>query len=67
MKTFRNNNATKRDHECTNVVFCQAETLQQVQALFPLSNWEECQPEEIKTRNTDQIYIQAGVRVFGWL
>ena len=67
MRTYRNTKATKRDHECTNIVFCQAETIQQVRALFPLSSWQECEESEIKTRNTDQLYLQAGVRVFGWL
>ena len=36
MTTFKNTNFTKRNYECTNVVFCQAETA-------PDANWVECE------------------------
>lgn len=58
MKTFRNKNFTERDYECTNLVACRAETA-------PAGNWEEC--EDSVLFGLTQLYIQAGVRYFGWL
>ena len=40
MKTFKNINFTKRNYECTNIVFCQAENA-------PDTNWVECEEKEI--------------------
>jgi hypothetical protein len=58
MKTFKNKNFTKRNYECTNVVFCQAETA-------PDANWVECNENEIG--NCQQLWLQNGVRYFGYL
>lgn len=61
MKTFRNKHFTKRNYDCTNVVFCQS--------LYnpDINNWVECTESEIATRQCYQLYIIAGVRYFGWL
>jgi len=57
MTTFKNKNFTKRNYDCTNVVFCQAEKA-------PNENWIECDESEI---NCDQLYIMNNVRYFGYL
>lgn len=58
--TFKNTNFTKIDYECTNIVFCQAETK-------PGENWIECDPAEIEKSKCKQLYIQNGVRYYGYL
>ena len=60
MTTYKNKNFVKRDYECTNVVFCQADK--------PMpDNWAQCNPEEIEQRNCTQLYIENDVRYFGYL
>ncbi len=58
MKTFRNARFTKRDYECTNIVACQADAA-------PGDNWTECDASVLD--GLMQLYIQAGVRYFGFL
>jgi len=58
LKTFRNTKFTKRDYECSNVVACQAETA-------PGPQWVEC--DESFLAKMDRLWIQGGVRYFGWL
>lgn len=60
MKTFKNINFTKRNYECTNVVFCKAENA-------PDANWEECEEIEIELAKCDQLYKQDDVRYFGYM
>ncbi len=60
MKTFKNINFTKRNYECTNIVFCQAETA-------PDENWVECEEIEIELAKCDQLHKQADVRYFGYM
>lgn len=60
MKTFKNKNFTKRNYECTNIVFCQAETA-------PDANWIECDSIELELTSCRQLWLQDGVRYFGWL
>lgn len=57
MKSFKNKNFTKRNYECTNVVFCKAESA-------PNENWIECDESEI---NCEQLWIENNVRYFGYL
>jgi hypothetical protein len=57
MKTFKNKNFTKRNYDCTNVVFCQSETA-------PNENWIECDESE---NTLNHLYTEAGVRYFGYL
>jgi len=57
---FKNENFTQRDYECTNVVFCQAESA-------PNENWIECDEKELVNSRCGQLYIQADVRYFGYL
>lgn len=58
MKTFKNKNFVKRNYDCTNVVFCKAESA-------PDSNWIECDEDEIG--DCDQLWIKGDVRYFGYL
>lgn len=59
MKTFKNKHFKGVDPECTNVIFCQADTA-------PSDNWIECEEAELKqAKYVHQLYIQAGVRFFG--
>ena len=60
MKTYKNANFTKRNYECTNVVFCQSETA-------PDANWIECKEEEIELSKCVQLYKQTNVRYFGYI
>ncbi|QCW19979.1 hypothetical protein [Flavobacterium phage FPSV-D2] len=60
MKTFKNKNFTKRDYECTNIVFCQCE-------IAPNENWIECDENEIQKLKCSQLYTQAGVKYYGYL
>ena len=60
MTTFKNTNFTKRNYECTNVVFCQAENA-------PDANWAECEEIEIELAKCDQLYKQNDIRYFGYL
>ena len=59
VKTFKNVKFTRTD-ECTNIVFCQSESA-------PADHWEECKESEIKGRNCSQLYVQDGVRYYGYL
>jgi len=67
MKTFRNANFKTRNYETTNVVCCQAETLDAAKAASPNANWIECSEKEITRGNMSQLWIQGGVRFFGWM
>jgi len=60
MKTFKNKNFIKRNYECSNIVFCQSETA-------PNENWVECDELELKSTSCYQLWLQDGVRYFGWL
>ena len=57
MKTFKNKNFVKRDYECTNVIFCEAENA-------PDENWIECDPKE---NVLNQLYMINNVRYFRYL
>ena len=57
MKTFKNKNFTKRNYDCTNVIFCQSETA-------PNENWIECNESE---NTLNHLYTEAGVKYFGYL
>ena len=58
MKTYRNTNFTKRDYEGTNIVACQAEQA-------PGEAWELA--TEGILNGLTQLWIQGGVRYFGYL
>lgn len=60
MKTFKNKNFTKRNYECTNIVFCQAE-------IAPNENWIECEEEEIEEMRCTQLWIEGDIKYFGYL
>lgn len=60
MKTFKNKNFKKRNYDCTNVVFCQTENT-------PDANWIECEEIDIELLGCYSLYIQDGVRYFGYL
>jgi hypothetical protein len=65
--TYRNTKATKRNYDCTNVVFCQAESIEQARAASPNANWTPCDESEITSRNMSHLWTQGGVRFFGWM
>lgn len=56
MATFKNKNFTKRDYECTNVVYCIADQA-------PNENWIET-TEDVKG---SQLYIENNAVFYGWL
>jgi hypothetical protein len=64
MRTFRNKNYTKRDYDCTNIVFCQAENK-------PGANWYECTESEIETRKCEKLWSEMAnnteITYFGYL
>lgn len=57
MPTFKNKNFTKRDYECTNLVYCVADKA-------PDENWIECDPSE---NTLSPLWIADGVQYFGYL
>lgn len=62
IRTFRNNKFVKRNYDCTNILFCQAKNKPE-----PKENWYECDASEIEQRNCTQLYVQAGIKYFGYL
>ena len=60
MRTFRNANFVKRDYDCTNIVFCQAENK-------PGPDWYVCDEKEIDQRGCEKLYIEDGITYFGYL
>ena len=65
MKTFRNANFKTRNYECTNVVCCQASSLEAAQQVSPNAKWVECAASEVS--RMDNLWTQGGVTFFGWL
>lgn len=61
MTTYRNRYFVKRDYECTNLVACVAETAPQT----PDNQWIE--DDDCILEGLTQLYIQNGVRFYGWL
>lgn len=59
MKTYKNPHFTKRDFETTNVVFAQTDGQ-------PPKGWVECDESEIAHLRCSQLYMQAGIRYFGY-
>jgi len=57
-QVFRNKHFTKRDYECTNVVACVAGTA-------PNENYVPA--EESLLDGLTQLWIEGGVRYYGWL
>ena len=57
--TFKNKKFIQND-DCTNIVFCKSETA-------PDNNWIQCKESEIEEIRCSQLYIQAGVRYYGYL
>ena len=64
VKTFKNKNFTKRNYECTNIVFCQS-------TVAPDANWVKCKTSEISEMRCGQIELRTvngvDVRYFGYL
>lgn len=58
MNTYRNKNHTKRDYETTNVVACVSESA-------PGPAWELADATILD--GLTQLWIQAGVRYYGYL
>ena len=61
MKTFKNTAFKNRHYETTNIVFCQSEKAPEG------NDWEECKEDDLSATNCTQIYMQAGVRYYGYL
>lgn len=60
MKTFRNKNFVKRNYECTNTVFCQAEK-------SPNENYIETTEADLTESKCQALYTENDVRYFGFL
>lgn len=58
METFKNVNFTKRNYECTNIVACVAEQA-------PNANYAPA--DEAILENLTQLWIENGVRYYGYL
>lgn len=62
MKTFKNT-AADLDAECTVIIFAEAD-----QAPASRGTWVECSKEELKSfGGVSQLFMQAGVRYYGFL
>ena len=60
VKTFKNKSFTKRNYECTNVVFCQG-------IIAPNDYYVECAEAEMMATTVGPLWIESGVRFFGWM
>ena len=60
MATFKNINFKTRNYECTNIVYCIAETA-------PDANYAECNEVEILHDRAQHLFTQNGVQYFGYL
>lgn len=58
MQTFKNKHFTKRDYECSNIVACVAETA-------PDDNYVPADATVLE--GLTQLWIQSGVRYYGYL
>jgi hypothetical protein len=58
VKTFRNTKHTARNHECTNVIACQAVTA-------PAAHWVEC--SETVLVGLQSLWVVNGARFYGYL
>lgn len=67
MKTFHNSNIKTRNYDCTNVVCCQAESIELAAAVIPGADWKECSEDKIDSLKVHQLWIQGGVKLFGWM
>ncbi len=65
MTTYKNALFTKRNYDCTNIVFCQTEGNPQVNGDRQNMTWVET-TEQIPAGMT-QLYLCDGVRYFGYL
>ena len=61
MKTFKNAKFQTRDSETTNIVCCKSES----KPTFGNQEWIECDESELE--GLTQLYMQAGVRFFGYM
>lgn len=59
MATFQNLAFTENE-ECTNVVFCQADSA-------PAGNWAACPASAMDGTGVSNLYMAGGVRYFGYL
>jgi hypothetical protein len=59
MKTFKNTTADL-DSDCTVVLFAVAEQA-------PSDNYIECDNSELKNSRATQLWLQAGVRYYGFM
>lgn len=66
-KFFKNANFTRRNYECTNIVGCEAASLELAQQAMPNAKLVECKESELARMNLSQLWIQGGVRILGWL
>jgi hypothetical protein len=65
MKTFKNSAFKKRDYEATNIVCCQAESIELAAKVSPGAPWVECDESELT--KLDKLWIQAGVSFYGYM
>lgn len=56
LKLYKNKNFTKRDYECTNVVYCIANSA-------PNHNWVET----VEDVQGSHLFTENGVQYYGWL
>jgi long-subunit acyl-CoA synthetase (AMP-forming) len=66
MKLFRNSRFTSRNYECTNIVWCRADSLEQIKQIMPQSQWSEVEEGNIAP-TAQQLWKQGPVTFFGWL
>jgi len=62
MKTYKNKNYTKRNYECTNIIFCETDNILNTENP---EIWIEI--ESIDIANTTQLWQQNGVIYYGFL
>jgi len=61
MTTYKNTNFTKRNYDCTNIVFC---TTNDIENITRPGNWVEC---DDSANDLDQLFMENEVRYFGFM
>lgn len=66
MKLFRNARFTTRNYECSNVVWCRADSAEQIQQAMPGSLWREV-PEADLAASAQALWMLGPLAFFGWM
>ena len=67
LKVFKNKNFTKRDYECTNLVYAVGETQPEGDFWEETKEFESVDNDIEFATNTTSLYVSCGIRYFGYM